>query len=305
MALRTLHRRRSPRSSTRLDQSRRAPAVEVEWVLPAPTAVAAARERGTGRHMTEDARDTSGPVPFRVEFTADAIDDLAIHFLHVRSPHPHAMPLVLTPASPVPSSSSSACDWGAFVTTTTAPSAPATARSSPPDRRPSAMASPTRRSASAPGSSRSSGPGPTATATPTEPSAATPSSTTSRSAGSPPPPPPPPACTGCWARHARCGACRHPDGRVGWVTRASGSQAISTGTRVRSREWARAIYRAHPHLVGLAYRSSVWGPGRCAVLWERAERAFPKTPSATRTLDDPALAIPIATPATKLGTFAV
>jgi hypothetical protein len=34
------------------------------------------------------------------------IDGLAIHFLHVRSPHPGALPLIITTAGPVRSSSS-------------------------------------------------------------------------------------------------------------------------------------------------------------------------------------------------------
>lgn len=89
----------------------------------------------------------------------------------------------------------------------------------------------------------------------------------------------------------------------GWVTRAGGNQAIRTGARGRSREWARTIYRYHEDLAGLAYGSSVWGPGRCAALWERAEPALPALPLATRTLDDPGLIVPIAEAAITLGTF--
>lgn len=91
----------------------------------------------------------------------------------------------------------------------------------------------------------------------------------------------------------------------GWVTRAGGNQSIRTGSRARSRHWARAIYSAHRSVQGLAYSSSVWGPGRCVALWERAERAFPTQPTATRTLDDPAMAPALATAAEALGTFVV
>ena len=61
-----------------------------------------------------------------------------------------------------------------------------------------------------------------------------------------------------------------------WTTRAGGNQAICNGPRWRSRQWARAVYAAFgnpgtAHAVeGLAYRSSVWGPGHCAVLWQTA-----------------------------------
>lgn len=89
---------------------------------------------------------------------------------------------------------------------------------------------------------------------------------------------------------------------AGWVTRAGGNQAIWSGARTRSRAWARAIYRHHRDIDGVAYRSSVWGPGRCIGLWERAERALPSTPYLHRSLDDAALAGPIATAAELLGT---
>jgi hypothetical protein len=86
----------------------------------------------------------------------------------------------------------------------------------------------------------------------------------------------------------------------GWVTRAGGNQAIRTGVRARSREWARAIYRHHP-VDGLLYRSSVWGPGRCVAVWERSRAAFPPAPTSTRTLDDPHLAAAVASAAVELG----
>lgn len=90
----------------------------------------------------------------------------------------------------------------------------------------------------------------------------------------------------------------------GWVTRAGGNQAIRTGPRGRSRDWARAIYRHH-RVDGLTYRSSVWGPGRCVALWERGAAALPSTPIASRTLDDPHVAAAVAASAAQLGTFLV
>ena len=91
----------------------------------------------------------------------------------------------------------------------------------------------------------------------------------------------------------------------GWVTRAKGNQAIRTGARGMSRQWARAIYRHHPHLDGLAYSSSVWGPGRCVALWERAENSLAAAPTAHRTLDDPALSVPVANARKTLATIIV
>jgi len=89
----------------------------------------------------------------------------------------------------------------------------------------------------------------------------------------------------------------------GWITRAGGNRAISTGPRARARDWARAIYRAHPKLAGLAYQSSAWGPGRCVALWERAEPALPPDPDAIRALDDSSLGGAVAGAALRLGTF--
>lgn len=89
----------------------------------------------------------------------------------------------------------------------------------------------------------------------------------------------------------------------GWVTRAGGNQAIRTGPRARAREWSRAIYRAYRHIAGVAYGSSVWGPGRCVALWERAEPALPDTPEATRLLSDPSMGPPLARAAVQLNTY--
>jgi hypothetical protein len=88
----------------------------------------------------------------------------------------------------------------------------------------------------------------------------------------------------------------------GWAARAGGDGAITHGSRSRSREWARAIYR-HLPVDGLGYRSSVWDDGRCVALWERAVPAVPPSPSAARLLDDPLLAPALAKAARDLGTY--
>ena len=89
----------------------------------------------------------------------------------------------------------------------------------------------------------------------------------------------------------------------GWTTRAGGNQAIRSGPRVASRDWSRAIYRHHKTVEGLAYGSSVWGPGQCVALWDRASSAFPAAPTATRQLDDPALLPAVMDAAQRLGTY--
>ena len=89
----------------------------------------------------------------------------------------------------------------------------------------------------------------------------------------------------------------------GWITRAGGNQAIRTGPRGTCRDWSRAIYRHHTNVQGLLYGSSVWGPGRCLALWERAIPASPAAPTATRQLDDPAIAPAVMDAALTLGTF--
>lgn len=95
----------------------------------------------------------------------------------------------------------------------------------------------------------------------------------------------------------------------GWVTRAGGNQAVCAGPRSNSRAWARAIYAAYgakgraPRLVGLAYPSSVWGPGRCIALWETGSAAFPSGPTATRSLADPAFETAVAKAALDLGSY--
>jgi len=89
----------------------------------------------------------------------------------------------------------------------------------------------------------------------------------------------------------------------GWVTRAGGNQAITSGRRSRAREWARAIYSAHPGIEGLAFGSSVWAPGHCIALWDRGSAVIPAGPLTSRTLDDPVLDAALANAAVALGTY--
>lgn len=97
----------------------------------------------------------------------------------------------------------------------------------------------------------------------------------------------------------------------GWVTRAGGNQSICTGQRDRSRAWACVIYTAYgrkgraPQMVGLAYPSSVWGPGRCIALWETGRAAFPSRPAVTRALADPAFEPAVAKASRDLGSYVV
>jgi hypothetical protein len=89
----------------------------------------------------------------------------------------------------------------------------------------------------------------------------------------------------------------------GWVTRAGGHQAIKTGPRDAARAWARAIYDFHrDKVLGLAYGSSVWGPGRCIALWETARDILPSDPNWSRLMSDPALGSAIAKAAEELET---
>ena len=91
----------------------------------------------------------------------------------------------------------------------------------------------------------------------------------------------------------------------GWLTRAGGNQAVCSGPRHRSREWARAIHSSPHPVCGLAYNSSVWGPGRCVALWEPGAAVFPPDPLATRRLMDPGLAPALANAAIRLRTFVI
>lgn len=86
-----------------------------------------------------------------------------------------------------------------------------------------------------------------------------------------------------------------------WPTRAGASAAIATGSKVRARQWSRAIYDAFPDADGLLYRSSMGGNSPAIALYERAVDALPPSPSFHRALSDPALAAPLQDAAEKVG----
>lgn len=86
-----------------------------------------------------------------------------------------------------------------------------------------------------------------------------------------------------------------------WPTRAGASQAISSGPRDRAREWARAIRAALPDLDGLWYRSSMDSGQPAVCLWPPARDAMPEAPLFNQPLDAPALALPLARMARRLG----
>lgn len=77
----------------------------------------------------------------------------------------------------------------------------------------------------------------------------------------------------------------------GWVTKAGGNQAITSGH--------------HPDVQGLGYRAAVFGPGVCIALWERAKSAIPAGNDLDRVLADPAMDDPVAEAAERLGAIAV
>lgn len=76
----------------------------------------------------------------------------------------------------------------------------------------------------------------------------------------------------------------------GWVTRARGNAAITSGPRARSQKWAHVIWNTYPDIEGIFYPSSVWPPGRAVALFERAQVAVEPHPRFNRALDDPACA---------------
>ena len=86
-----------------------------------------------------------------------------------------------------------------------------------------------------------------------------------------------------------------------WVTRAGGNMAISSGSRVRSREWSRAIYGAYPKLQGIRYASSMNANQPAVALYERAQPALPVAPGLDLPLDHPGLAILISDAARRFG----
>lgn len=86
-----------------------------------------------------------------------------------------------------------------------------------------------------------------------------------------------------------------------WPTRAGASQAIATRRRVTAQAWSRAIYRAYPDVVALAYRSSMAGSSINIALYERGATAISTVPVVHMPLTHPGLALPLARAAAKLG----
>ena len=80
----------------------------------------------------------------------------------------------------------------------------------------------------------------------------------------------------------------------GWVTRCRRQPGDPLGATRGLQRLGSCDLPAPPGLHGLAYGSSVWGPGRCVALWEQGAAAFPDAPLAARRLDDPALAAAVA-----------
>ncbi|MEV8338111.1 RES family NAD+ phosphorylase [Leucobacter sp. NPDC077196] len=70
-----------------------------------------------------------------------------------------------------------------------------------------------------------------------------------------------------------------------WITVAGGSAAISSGDRMVSRAWARAIRATYPNLDGVISASSVVPTARVVALWSPAIDALPRHPIAHLRLD--------------------
>ncbi|MFL6145312.1 MAG: RES family NAD+ phosphorylase [Labedaea sp.] len=80
-----------------------------------------------------------------------------------------------------------------------------------------------------------------------------------------------------------------------WPTRAGASQEISTGPKLVTQAWARAIREAHPDLDGLWYRSSMDAGDPAVCLWDPpAAGALPTSPDLLLPLDYPGLDLPLA-----------
>lgn len=86
-----------------------------------------------------------------------------------------------------------------------------------------------------------------------------------------------------------------------WPTRAGASQAVNSGPRDRSRQWARAIFSAYDDVEGLWYPSSMDGGQPAVCLWPLASDALPPTPLLHLSLDDAALELPLLRACTAIG----
>lgn len=87
----------------------------------------------------------------------------------------------------------------------------------------------------------------------------------------------------------------------GWPTRAGASQAINVGAHSSAQAWSRVIYTTYGDLDGIWYPSAMWGPGRNAALYERAENAVPGHPLVHLPLDHPGLELPLRRTAAMIG----
>jgi len=93
-----------------------------------------------------------------------------------------------------------------------------------------------------------------------------------------------------------------------WVALAGGNAAISSGLRSRSREWARAIYRAYKGgdaVDGLYYTCSNIPTARSIALFERAVDALPPRPQLHIPLTHPALRPELESYAAQLNLFLI
>ena len=88
-----------------------------------------------------------------------------------------------------------------------------------------------------------------------------------------------------------------------YPTRAGASMAISSGSRVRARAWARAWYEAFPDLQGIHYASSMNANEPAIALTDRAEKQepLPRHPEFNRPLADDALLDVLKQCASRLG----
>lgn len=86
-----------------------------------------------------------------------------------------------------------------------------------------------------------------------------------------------------------------------WPTRCGASQRISSGPKVITQAWARAIRAAHPDLDGVWYRSAMDAGEPAVCLWDPpAADALPDTPDVLLPLDYPGLDLPLARICTQL-----
>lgn len=87
-----------------------------------------------------------------------------------------------------------------------------------------------------------------------------------------------------------------------WPTRVGASQEISTGPKLVTQAWARAIRAAYPELDGLWYRSSMDSGDPAVCLWDPpGASGLPAAPDVLLPLDHPGLDLPLARVCEELG----